>query len=82
MIVLFKKKTSSYGQHTTTYIKKFFSLKLHYQDIVETIFGNTNENIMPEKIPVINIAAANIPAVTAYCGFTVCGAYIIPSELK
>ena len=38
---------------------------------------------MPEKIPVINIAAAIIPAVTAYCGFDCdCGAYIIPSDDK
>lgn len=42
---------------------------------------NTIENVIPVKMPVINMAAANIPAVTAYCGATVCGAYIIPREL-
>ncbi len=56
--------------------------KHYYHDIFETIVGNTIDVVIPEKIPVINIAAANIPAVTAYCGFTVCGAYIIASELK
>lgn len=33
-------------------------------------------------MPVMSMAAANIPATGAYCGDTVCGAYIIPSELK
>lgn len=28
------------------------------------------------------MAAANMPAIGACCGDTVCGAYIIPSELK
>lgn len=67
------------------YVKKMLPKKKpknHYQDMFETMIGNTNANIIPEKIPVISIAAANIPAVAACCGFTVCGAYIIPSELK
>lgn len=35
----------------------------------------------PKNIPETSIAAANIPAVCACCGWTVCGAYIIAKEL-
>lgn len=50
------------------------------------IFTNdekTDEKRIPEKIPEISIAAANMPAVAAYCGFD-CepGAYIIANELR
>lgn len=38
--------------------------------------------MIPEKMPVISIAAPNIPAVDAYCGSTLCGAYIMPRELQ
>lgn len=52
-----------------------------YQVTSVISFGSTLAVKQPVKIPVINIAAANIPAVCACCGSTVCGAYIIPSEL-
>lgn len=45
------------------------------------INGKTFDVEMPTNIPVINIAAANIPAVCACCGLTVCGAYIMANEL-
>lgn len=48
----------------------------------ETNHGNTTAHDTPAKIPVINMAAANIPAVWACCGETVCGAYIMPKELR
>lgn len=50
--------------------------------MLETIQGNIHENMIPEKIPVISIAAPNIPAVDAYWGSTLCGAYIMPRELR
>lgn len=53
-----------------------------YQLILDTIFGYTTDEVIPVKMPVISIAAANMPAVWAYWGSTVCGAYIIPNELK
>jgi hypothetical protein len=46
-----------------------------------TTWGKTEENIIPKKMPLINMLAANIAAVEAYCGATVCGVYIMPSEL-
>lgn len=39
---------------------------LNHQPTFATRIGNTIENMIPEKIPVINIAAANMPAVAAY----------------
>lgn len=53
-----------------------------YQLIFDTIAGYTTDEEIPVKMPVMSMAAANIPAVWAYCGSTVCGAYIIPNELK
>lgn len=43
--------------------------------------GITPENKIPENIPVISIAAANMPEVVWYFPRTHCGAYIIPNEL-
>lgn len=54
----------------------------NYQEMFATTIGHTIDDMIPRKIPVINIAAANMPAVTACCDLTVCGAYIMPSELK
>lgn len=54
----------------------------HHQLRLPTTIGNRQENIIPEKIPVISIAAPNMPAVDAYWGSTLCGAYIMPRELK
>lgn len=53
-----------------------------YQLILDTIFGYTTDEVIPVKMPVMSMAAANMPAVCAYCGSTVCGAYIIPNELQ
>lgn len=60
--------------------EKYKYLHLYYY-IDEIIVGIAPESRIPENIPVINIAAANIPAVTWYFPWTHCGAYIIPSEL-
>lgn len=46
-----------------------------------TIIRCNDDDEMPTKIPVISIAAANMPAVCACFGATICGAYIIPNEL-
>lgn len=53
-----------------------------HQDSWETNHGAVPENDIPQKMPVINEAAANIPAVAACCGSTIDGAYIIANELK
>ena len=52
-----------------------------YQLIFSIKNGNINENNMPDIMPDISIAAANMPAVEASFGETVCGVYIIPKEL-
>lgn len=46
-----------------------------------TTHGNIMAHETPAKMPVISMAAANMPAVCACCGDTVCGAYIMPNEL-
>lgn len=53
-----------------------------YQDTFAAIHGNTNPHETPAKMPVISMAAANMPAVWACCCDTVCGAYIMPKELQ
>ena len=45
------------------------------------MIGITKEKLMPQKIPVIRLAAPNIPAVAACSGSTVRGQYIMASEL-
>lgn len=42
--------------------------------MVFTIYGNTIDDEMPRQMPVMSIAAANIPAVDACWGATICGA--------
>lgn len=52
-----------------------------YHEMLRTTTGNTSENVMPLKMPVISMAAANMPATPSYCFSTICGAYCMPSEL-
>lgn len=52
-----------------------------YQVTLLTNHGYTLAAKHPKNIPETSIAAANIPAVCACCGWTVCGAYIIAKEL-
>lgn len=53
-----------------------------YHDKLCTMEECTAEEVMPVKMPVMSMAAANMPAVCACCGATVCGAYIIARELQ
>lgn len=63
----------------TAYLHNCYQENVHVY--VVTSHGNTFAARHPLNIPVTSIAAANIPAVCACCGSTVCGAYIIAKEL-